>query len=221
MKKIACVYTGMGGLTDVMESLFSKVDDKVIFNHIADSGIMRDIIETDGVTPQQEKRLLALFDSAAAIEPDIVVCTCSSIGEVAEKADALHPEVKILRIDEAMAREAVSKYSKIAVMATLSTTVLPSCRLVEKIAREAGKDVTVVHATATKAFQAMMAGKRDVALEDLKQTAKELCADGAEVLLLAQASMAQFVEEIHEVVGIPVLTSPALCAEQLKTLLAG
>ncbi len=220
MKRIACVYTAIG-LHPIMEKLFSEaVDDEVVFNHIIDSGMIRDVVAADGITPDIEARLLGLFDSAAAIKPDIVVCTCSSIGEVAEKADALHPEVKILRVDEAMAREAVSKYSKIAVMSTLTTTVLPSCRLVERIAREEGKEVTVVSATANGVRSAQAAGREDLALEDIKKTASELCADGAQILLLAQASMAKYADDLHELLGIPVLTSPPECAKMLKKLLA-
>ncbi len=221
MKRITCVYPGAGGnLYAAIEKQFGGLDDKVEFIHIQGSGILQEVIDGRGMTEHARERLLHVFDGAAATKPDIVVCTCSSIGEVAEEADKLHPEVKILRIDEAMAREAVSKYTKIGVMATLFTTVPPSCRLVERIAREEGKDVTVINATADAAFAAQMEGKGDVALAEMKKTAKQLYDEGAQIILLAQASMAPHCAALQEMLGIPVLASPAECEKQLRKLLA-
>ena len=216
--KIACLYTGVGLHNRIEPLLKQYLGEDVVFNHIMDSGIMRDIIADDGITPKTERRLLSLFKAAVLTEPDLVLCTCSSIGEVAEKAATLYPEVPIVRIDDAMARYAVEHYSRIAVMATLSTTVLPSCRLIERIAAQQGKSVKVVSATAEGAFPLLISGKPEEALERMKKTAAQLCGD-ADVLLLAQASMEAFAPQLHETTGVPVFTSPELCAKQLARLL--
>lgn len=217
--RIACIYTGVGLHTKIEALLKEQLGDDTVFNHIMDSGIMRDIVAENGVTPKLETRLMHLFEDAVGCDPDLVLCTCSSIGEVAEKAAKLHPEVRIQRIDDAMARYAAENYSKVAVMATLSTTVGPSCRLVERIAAENGKKVEVVSATAAEAFPLLIAGKPDEALEYMKKTARELAESGAEVLLLAQASMAAFAQQLHEVTGLPVFTSPELSAKQVAEIL--
>lgn len=217
MKNITCVHTGMG-LAPVLETVFSNAVGEISCNHIVDTGILRDVIRDGGVSDLTEKRLLSLFEEALMAKPDLVVCTCSSIGDVADKAAAMHPEAKIIRIDHAMAEYAVEHFEKIAVMATLTTTITPSCRLVERLAEKKGKHVQVISATAEGAFANLIGNKPDEALQCMKDCAVKLCKD-AQVLLLAQASMGNFAEELSKVTGVPVFTSPALCAEELKTIL--
>ena len=94
MKRITCVYTGFGGLSDIVEKIFLDACGDVCFHHIADSGLIEDILSEGGVTPLLEKRLFALFDAAATTQPDIIVSTCSSIGETTRKYAAMHPELR-------------------------------------------------------------------------------------------------------------------------------
>lgn len=218
MKKLACVYTAGGGMPQVMEKVFESKLGQIRFNHISDSGMMRDLIADGGVTESTERRLLKLFDAAVGTDPDMVICTCSSIGEVAERAQAAHPEVKILRIDEAMALYAVEHYERIAVIATVETTVGPSCRLLERLAADLGKEISVVSGTAAEAFPLLLEGKKGEALRYIREKAVDLCGE-ADILLLAQASMCVFAEELSAATGKPVIGSPELCAQEVAELL--
>lgn len=214
MKRIACIYTAQGGLDKVVEKELTARLGALDFVHITDGALIRDIVAAGGVTPQLKKRTLALFDAACAAEPDLVLCTCSSIGEVAEEAAKLHPETRILRIDYAMARTAAEQYDRVAVMATLATTVGPSVRLIERLAQKKGKAVSVADATAARAFTAMVGGDMDKATEEVLRTA-ETCR-GAQCIVLAQASMARFADALRTALpGVPLLSSPDTCAELL------
>lgn len=217
MKRITCVYTGFGGLSDVVEKTFSAACGDVCFHHIADSGLIGDILAEGGVTPLLEKRLFALFDAAATTQPDIIVSTCSSIGETTRKYAAMHPELRMMSIDEPMARYAAMYGKKVAVLATLATTVEPSARLVSSFCAEAGRNIPVVSAVAEGAFDAMRSGDMPRATELVIQTAKNACA-GADIILLAQASMANFRQALQQTLGdgVTLLESPATCAEYLK-----
>ena len=217
MKKITCVHTGMGGLPGVIEKTFTEVLGEVKFHHILDSGLIGDVVAADGVTPQLEKRLYALFDAAATTEPDMIVSTCSSIGDVARKYAAEHPELSVLSIDYPMAEYAAEKGHKVAVLATLATTVEPSANLVADLARKAGREVEVVKAVAPGAFEAVINGDMAKAAEFVQKTAEEACR-GADMVLLAQASMSAFRKELEEELGkeAEILESPAVCAAYLR-----
>lgn len=217
MLKIACVYTGMGALVDNIEKKFSDAVGEAKFHHILDSGLIGDVVAANGMTTQLEARLEALFTAAAGTRPDILVSTCSSIGESAEVFAGKHPDTKVLRIDYPMAKYAAENANKVAVLATLETTVGPSSRLVERLAKEIGREVEVVSATAPGAFEALISGNMAAAAKAVVKTAKELCSD-ADVILLAQASMANFTDALRDALGddVIMLDSPTTCAEYLR-----
>lgn len=219
MKRITCVHTGMGALPGIMEQKFTEAVGETRFHHILDSGLIGDVIAAGGVTPEIEERLNGLFSAAAGTQPDVVVSTCSSIGEVAERYAAANPDVRMLRVDYPMARYAAENAGRVAVLATLATTVDPSVRLVQRLAAEMGREVTVVSAVAEGAFEAMISGNMDKATECVIRTAREKCMD-ADVVLLAQASMSNFMEALRETLGEKtILDSPSTCAGYLKEYL--
>ena len=108
-------------------------------HHILDSGLIGDLVAADGMTPQLEKRLTALYDAAATTDADLIIGACSSIGAFTEHYAAEHPEQNILRIDYPMAKYAAENGNKVVVMATLATTVSPSIELVQRLARQIGR----------------------------------------------------------------------------------
>ena len=221
MKRLSCIYTGMGGLTKTIEEKFNAVyGEPIKYNAILDSGIMRDIIENGGLNDELESRLEGLFDAASRVPSDAVVCTCSSIGAFADKYAAAHPDKKIVRIDYPMAKYAVDNYDNVALMATLATTVTPSSDLVVRLAKEADKNVTVTSAVADKAFGMLMGGDLAGASAEVVAVAKDLMAkSGAKILLLAQASMAAFQDALGEALpGVEILNSPQVFCDNFRDL---
>lgn len=216
MKKLACIYTAAGSMPQMLERVFSEhAQQELTYNHIIDSGLIRDVI-ANGITPDMEERLHGLFTAARYCRPDLVVCTCSSIGEVAEKHAALHPETKLMRIDEPMCRRAAENYDRIAVMATLESTVLPSCDLIARLAKQSGREVTVMNYTAAEAFAPMIHGDMETATRIVLEKAEELRGK-ADVLVLAQASMGAFAAKLKQTLGnLPILNSIDCFADYLR-----
>ena len=70
----------------------------------------------------------------------VVVCTCSTIGDVAERAAT---KVPTLRVDRPMARRAVALGARIGVVAALESTLVPTKRLVEEEAAAAGEQPAI------------------------------------------------------------------------------
>jgi hypothetical protein len=73
---------------------------------------------------------------------DVIVCTCSTISGLAERAPtATHPPV--LRIDRPMAASAVRDARRIAVVAAVESTIEPTMSLLGEEAAAAGADVAI------------------------------------------------------------------------------
>lgn len=138
----------------------------------------------------------AVADGAGA-----VLCTCSTIGGIAERAEA---GVPVLRVDRPMAAAAVAIGPRVTVVAALESTLAPTVALVEDEARAAGRPVTVRTLLADGAWARFEAGDRDGFAAAVAATADSVT--GADVIVLAQASMAPAQRLVTT--AVPVLSSP-------------
>jgi Asp/Glu/hydantoin racemase len=122
-----------------------------------------------------------------------------------------------VKIDEAMAEEASSIGRRIGVVATVSTTLDPTVRLVKKKAGETGRTVEVTERIAEGAFEALLSGDGARHDEILKSTISAL-AEQVDVIVLAQVSMARLVPQL-EGMRVPVLSSLRCGVAALKRAL--
>ncbi|WP_329200030.1 MULTISPECIES: aspartate/glutamate racemase family protein [unclassified Streptomyces] len=131
-----------------------------------------------------------------------VLVTCSTIGAVAESlAPALGRPV--LRVDRPMAAAAVDAGPRIVVLAAVRSTVAPTLELLEQEA--AGRAVTVRTHLVAEAWECFEAGDTDGYLSRVARAADEVA--DADVILLAQASMAGAADLVRT--AVPVLSSPS------------
>ncbi|MFF7340990.1 aspartate/glutamate racemase family protein [Streptomyces sp. NPDC008163] len=134
---------------------------------------------------------------------DAVLCTCSTIGAVAEAA-GVAAGVPVLRVDRPMAAAAV-RAGRITVLAALASTLEPTRALLTEEAAGAGlpgADVRTV--LVDGAWDRFTAGDNDGFLDLVAASADEV--RDADVIVLAQGSMAGAAE--RTTTGIPVLSSP-------------
>ncbi|MFF2410704.1 aspartate/glutamate racemase family protein [Streptomyces sp. NPDC058092] len=142
----------------------------------------------------------ALLAGVVAEGASAVLCTCSTIGGVAESAAAT-AGVPVLRVDRPMAAAAAER-ERVVVLAALGDTLAPTLAL---LAEEVGdRPVEVRTVLVEGAWARFEAGDRDGFL-DLVAAAADAVTD-ADVIVLAQASMADAVT--RTVTRIPVLASP-------------
>ncbi|MBD0329989.1 MAG: aspartate/glutamate racemase family protein [Thermoleophilia bacterium] len=187
--------------------------------HIADESLLGVTRRTGTLSPATKRRVLGHILSAADAGADAVVVTCSSIGPAVDAAHDFVP-VPVVRIDEAMADEAVRIGSQIGVLATLRTTLEPTAALVERRAREAGTQVEVVSRLAEGAFEALSAGEADRHDELVRGALRELALE-VDVVVLAQASMARVAETLtDDERPVPILASPRLGMQRVAELVA-
>ncbi|GAA0598996.1 aspartate/glutamate racemase family protein [Streptomyces crystallinus] len=154
-----------------------------------------------------------VISEAAAEGATALLCTCSTIGGVAEAAGA-ELGLPVLRVDRPMAAAAVAYGTRITVLAALESTLRPTTELLHEEAAEADREVelrTVVVADAWRRFE-----KGD--LEGYAWAVAEAIevVEDADVIVLAQASMTPGAQLVPS--RIPVLSSPRLGLEAAAKL---
>jgi Asp/Glu/hydantoin racemase len=201
---VAAIYTGRS-LAQTVRAVGPEILGEVNLTSLIDDGLIYDIIRDGGITPAIRRRLIRSYENAQDAGAAVILNTCSSVGDIVDLGREV-VDVPIVRIDEPMAETAVNGFERIGVIATLSTTLEPTVRLIEAKAKAAGKDVHLVAAVAEGAHSALASG--DPAKHDrlLEETVTRL-GDSVDVIVLAQASMARMEERLTEVVSVPVLTS--------------
>lgn len=216
--KAALIYTSTTPeLIELVErELRKNIGEEAELLSLQNPGILASVREAGYVTPQAASELISMYMEAVKQGADAILNICSSVGEVADcmQTAASYIGVPIVRIDEEMCREAVRRGSRIAVMATLPTTLTPTRNTVKRVAREMGRHVELVDILVDGAF-----GLNPESFRKLLLTRASEVKDKADVILLAQGSMAYVEEDIDRELGITTLSSPRFGAVELRKAL--
>ena len=215
-KSIAIVQTSAVSST-VLKNLCNEIMPEVKVYQIIDDSLIQEVNANGGPTAGVRRRLFTYYQTATSLGVDLILNQCSSVGEV---ADAIRPfvDVPVVKIDEAMARYAISLGKKIAVMATVQSTVGPSVRLIESEAQKAGIEVSVIPHLVDGAMMILIE-KGDVETHNkMVIGAVEKAAEDHDVVVLAQGSMVVLAPLLTNIKK-PVLTSPRLGVEYVRELL--
>ncbi|MCC6618849.1 MAG: hypothetical protein IT341_07390 [Chloroflexi bacterium] len=208
--------------TSANPARFQELADELLpgvaVEHIVDESLLQDTIAAGTLTDAVRRRFAEQAAAVRTDEVNAVVLTCSSVGPAADGMDG--GPTPVLRIDMAMAEEAVRRGQRVGVAATLPTTLGPTSDLVRAAAARAGRDIEVRTGLAEGAF-ALLAS--DPAEHDRRvRAALAELANWADVIVLAQASMTRAVEGSAITAGdrtVPLLTSPRLGIERLAAVL--
>ncbi|MBM7844666.1 hypothetical protein [Herpetosiphon giganteus] len=160
----------------------------------------------EGLTPDIEHQLRQIIDQLQAQGMQQILCTCSTLGGLAE---TLSP--KVVRVDRAMAQQAIGLGSRIAVVAALQSTLEPTTQLLHSIAKQQAKPIQIETYLCGDAWQAFLANDQASYLQQIAMQLAQIQA--ADVIVLAQASMAAAIKLCQQ--KIPVLSSPRSAIESL------
>ena len=216
MKKLVAIYTGQGLAEPLQKLIRAELPDLQLVN-IIDDGIIHDVIKAGGVTKAITRRLIRYYQTAVEVGADLILNTCSSVGEVVDLGKEMI-DVPIVKIDEPMARHAAANYESIGVVATLPTTLRPTARLVQAQAQAFGREITIVDGLAEGAYHALINGRAEEHDQLIMDVGRRL-AQQVDCIVLAQASMMRMQQRLAEETKITVLSSPPLCAAHLKSML--
>ncbi len=210
--KVVLIHTSPVSLND-LKALFKEIVPDVEMVNIIDDSMLDEVKKAGHITPAIISRMCAYVQIAKSLKPDLIFNQCSSVGEAFDIARK-QAECKTLKIDEAMAEKAVELGSRIGVVATVASTVAPSCNLVRTKAKDAGKDVTVTEYLVDGALDILMSGDVDKHNELVISEIRKAEAEN-DVVVLAQGSMTAILPLLGETKK-PVLTSPRLAVERVK-----
>ena len=214
MTRVAFLHTGAVVIAPVVDAARAALPDATFVNYL-DDRIVTDLGDAERAASVAD-RLAHLAGAARDAGADVVMLTCSSISGYAAPT-AERAGIPVLRIDEAMADRAVATGERIAVIATLPTTLAPTVALLRERAAIAGVEPTILDEVVDGAFAAVSGGDRPQH-DALVAAAIERLVAHADVVVLAQASMASAAESAR--VAVPVLTSIAPGVARLAELLA-
>ena len=162
------------------------------------------------VTPAVEAQVTERLRPAVTDGAHAVCCTCSTIGGVAENAGG-EIGVPVMRIDRPMAERAVELGANILVAACLASTVEPTRSLIEAVARDQGKEISLRTLLIEDAWALFEGGDVEGYAARIAEALRADIGD-AEAVVLAQASMTGAAELCADL-GVPILSSPELGLE--------
>jgi len=218
MKKVYIIQTSLVSHAELNALFKELVPNAKVFN-IVDDSLLHDVMANGGLTEKVISRVCKYFEAAAQNGADLIFNQCSSVGEAADIAANL-VSIPVVKVDEAMAEEAVRLGRRIAVVATVASTMKPSCNLVRRKAIESGREVEVVEYLVDGALDILMKENNrekhnSLVLEMVRKAEKE-----CDVIVLAQGSMTVLLPELKDIKK-PVLTSPRLGVIKAKNVLDG
>jgi Asp/Glu/hydantoin racemase len=218
-KTLAVIHTVLVFLQSemIIRDTLAYVMPEVRIINIVDDGLLTDVMRT-GITPGIIRRVSSYIVSAELGGADAVLSTCSSIGPAIDVARRM-ARIPIVRIDEAMAEQAVQQATEIGVLATVRSTLRPTIDLLKEKAVAAGREIHIHDSLCGEAFEALADGNRERHDRFLLQSAKDL-SDKADVIVLAQASMARLGPRLSDETGLSVLSSVRSGIEKVKEILA-
>jgi len=219
--RIAVVYTGMPlSLVGMVEAALGEALPKEAYTllSLGNPSIIEDAIRNGSPSEQAARDLVTMYMAAAHQGARVILNACSSVGDIADTARPLLDRmgVRLIRIDEDMARAAVQRHRRIGVLATLRSTLAPTVRLIERAAAEEGQKIELVEMLADDAF-----GMTQEALERVLVRRAEAGRGQMDCCLLAQGSMAGCEAAIARATDLPVYSSPRYGAEAVARALRG
>ncbi len=206
LNKLGFIHTAAVHVA-TFDQLLAEIQPTCSVEHV----VVPDLLEQarqQGLTPAIGQQLSASIAQLQAHGVQKIICTCSTLGGLAEE---LHPLV--VRVDRAMAEQAIRLGSRIAVVAALESTLTPTHELLQRVAQDQAKAIEIDDYLCLDAWTAFLAHDQTSYLQQIATLLESI--HTADVIVLAQASMAKTTELCQQT--IPILSSPRSAIASLFT----
>ena len=215
-KDVVIIHTSFVSI-DHLKSLFSSIIPEAQIHNIVDDSLLSEVMENNGVTDGIVQRLRNYIGSAQNLGADAILSQCSSMGPAIDLISE-SCKVPILKVDQAMAEKAVSIGDRIAVVATVASTLKPSCQLIKTCAEKIGKKIEIAEHLVDGALNILLEeGDKEKHNNMVLDKIRSL--DGKyDVIVLAQGSMA-VLDPFLKDIKTPTLTSPELGVRRMREVL--
>ena len=180
-----------------------------------DESLSRDLDEIGYLTPGINERVASLATFAHRGGAQAILFSCSAFGPAIEAAGARLP-VPVLKPNQAMLDEALALEGRIQVLSTFRPSGPSIRRELEALAEQRKVDLTIEDSYVPGALDALHAGDPDTHDALIAEAAADSRAD---VVLLAQFSMARARDAVSRRVDARVLSSPESAVLALKRMM--
>src|SRR2546421_4889470 len=143
-----------------VKTTFGQLAPDIKVVNILDEGLLTEIERRGSITPGLVRRLtldVALAEDAGA---ELVLLTCTAYSPVVDQVQK-QSDIPVLKIDELMVRDALSRATKLGLVATVPAGLNMQRQLIGQIAAEMGRQAERDAVLKTEAFQALSSGNRD------------------------------------------------------------
>lgn len=211
MAKVALLHTAevhVATFRRLLEELAPEAEQ----SHVVHADWLAEAREGGLTAPLRERVTGFLADQAAA--NDAVLCTCSTLGPLAD--ELARERGNVLRIDRPLMQRAAEHDGTILVALCLESTLAPTLDLLGAAFAEKGRPLDHRVALCREAWPRFEAGDMEAFGRAIADEVRDACRglEHCGCVVLAQASMA--VAEAHLAdLGVPVYSSPRLAAEAL------
>ena len=213
---VALIHAVIPAMPPMRQALATEMPDARVLN-LLDEGLLSEVERRGGLTPECVQRLETQIGLAAEAGADAVLLTCTAYSTVVPAMQARFPDLPVLAVDQVMVDSAVARASRIGVLATVAAGLEQQVQLLEAAATREGKPLELVTSLHPEAMAALQRGDEATHDRILLEALPGLAAR-VDLVLLAQASMARLRPSLPEL-GVPVLTSPALAVQRLRSAL--
>ena len=203
-KRIAVLQTSFAKREDTIAYLEERLPG-ITINFITDSSLLPEIRAAGKPTQPVIRRMTLYAMAAEAMGADLILNSCSTVGEVAD-IYAKVVSVPVIKIDDPMAKQAASLGDNIALIATLPTTLGPSRRAIQRYGQEYGRDMKFTESFEQSAWEALAAGDSKRHNDILIESIHRLDAAGFDAIVMAQVSMRALLPDLKDV------KTPVLCS---------
>lgn len=192
-------------LADTFDELLSELAPDIPVRHVVHEELLRDALAAGQLTADIRRRTCEAVLAEAGEGTGVVLCTCSTVGPGADDARS-RVDIPVLRVDRPMAEQAVRLGTRIVVSATVDSTIKPTLELLDETARRLGREVELVPVVFEAARAKLLEGDAEGYVRIIADGLHGAAA-GADVIVLAQASMAPALALCSDI-EVPILTSP-------------
>lgn len=204
---------------NAMQPYIDRYIPEVSVMHLCDDTIQRDNIAAGaGVIPKVNYFKFAQYaHNLEEAKVDLILLACSTFNFAAELA---RPQIEtpIAQIDRPMMETAVHNGRKIGMLATLSTTVPSSERLLKICANEAHKEIEIKTVLCEEAFQEYSKGNikkhNEILIEQIEKLSSEV-----DCIVMAQLSMSALAPCLRDT-KVPVYNSGDTGMMRVKEMLS-
>ena len=193
----------------ILQTSFAKRDDTIAFlkekvpgvkvEFITDSTILADVRANGGPTKAVYDRMKLYAKAAEISGADLIVNSCSTVGEV---ADEYRKEVSIpvMKIEDPMCQEAAKLFG------TVETSMGPVARIIERLVAERGEKAECKLFVQNAAWDALVAGHPEEHNRILLENIRKLDEEGYDAIVMSQVSMRALLPDLKDT------KTPVLCS---------